>query len=351
MTQTNLKGRTAARYLKSLAVAGDVDGAVAYARGQRWLDVEAVVQSLKSAIGPMSTSTSPLPSPAAVDFAEYIRPLSIIGRLQGLRRVPSRTRLIAATAGSTAYWAGESQPRPISSLVFSGETLEPLSVIAIIVNTRELVLSSNPSAEGILRADLGKAGTAAMDSAFIDPGNGGENLVMPASVLSDETPRASTGSALANIDADLDATIQALSDAGSDLTSATWVMLPRTALFLSRMRGTGGNLAYPDMTVRGGSLLGLPALTSTAAPGFGSPSGGIIALIDASEILLVDDDNSEFAITTKGDLRMVDESASPAETSVVSMFQTESIAIKAVRYVNWKKLRNGMAQYISGVNF
>lgn len=346
------KGFTAARTVKALAVAqGTILEAVAYAEGQgQWPDRREVVESLKTAVGPMTTSTSPLPSPAAVDFAEYVRPLSIPGRL-GLRRVPTRTRLIAATAGSTAYWAGEGQPRPISKQTFSGETLDTMNIISINVQTVELARSSNPASENILRNDLARACSSALDSAFIDPANGGQHLVKPASVLYGVTARESTGAALANIDADLDATIQSVSDAGSNLVNATWVMLPRTALFLSRLRGTGGNLAYPGMSVKGGELLGLPCITSAACPGFGSPSAGIIALLDPSEILLADDNGGSFAVSQRTSLWMTDESSSPAETSQVSMFQTESIALKATRYVNWTKVRDGMAQYISGVGF
>jgi HK97 family phage major capsid protein len=93
--------------------------------------------------------------------------------------------------------------------------------------------------------------------------------------------------------------------------NAAWIMLPRTALFLSRMRGTGGNLAYPGMSVKGGELLGLPAITSTAVPGVGSPSAGVIALVDPSEILVADDSGGSFEVSTQASLAMTDESASP----------------------------------------
>jgi hypothetical protein len=41
----------------------------------------------------------------------------------------------------------------------------------------------------------------------------------------------------------------------------------------------------------------------------------------------------------------------PVPTSLVSMFQTNSVAIRAERYINWMKRRAAAAQYINGVKY
>ena len=44
----------------------------------------------------LGTSAMTLPTPAGADFANFLRPLTVLGKLVGLRKVPSRTRSIAA---------------------------------------------------------------------------------------------------------------------------------------------------------------------------------------------------------------------------------------------------------------
>ena len=86
---------------------------------------------------------------------------------------------------------------------------------------------------------------------------------MPASVTYGAPSFVSSGASVTNIDEDLAALIQPLVDAGSDLTFAAWVMLPRTAIYLSRLRGTAdGALSFPFINAKGGVLAGLPVVTS-----------------------------------------------------------------------------------------
>jgi HK97 family phage major capsid protein len=344
------RGQTFVRTIKSLGVArGDPAGAMAYAQGQNWANERDVVASIKATVTPLGTDNYPLPTPAASDFAEFIRPLTIIGKLTGLRGVPARVRVIAATSGSTAYWSGERNPRPISRMTFAGDTLEPLSVIAMLVTTTELLRSSSPSAESILSRDLAFAAVQAMDQAFIDPANAGSAGVKPASITNGATTIHSSGNSLANIDSDLALLIEALADAGSDLTWATFILRPRTALYLSLLRGTGGALAHPGMSVKGGTLAGLPAIVSAASPSdVGSPQeGGEITLLDPSQIIVVDDGGSALEISRQTALAMSDSPTSP--TTLVSMWQSEAAALKITRWANWQRCRAGMAQVLDQV--
>lgn len=349
------KGLTSVRFIKSLAIAkGDVAGALAYAQSQNWSNTSQVVESLKTAISAEGTSDYSLATPASFDFAEFIRPLTILGKLTGLRKVPARTRLISATAGSSASWSGERAPRPISRMTFEGSTLEQLSVISMLVTTRELLRSSSPSAEALLSRDLAAAAVASMDEAFIDDANAGSAGVKPASISYGTAPIHSTGSSLAQIDADLGLMIQALSDAGSDLTFATWVLRPRTALYLARLRGTGGALAHPGMTAKGGVLLGLPAITSASVPldDVGSPVSGFsqITLLDPSQILVSDDGGGLIEISEQSTIEMTD-SPNGGTTSLVSMWQSDSACLRIHRYANWKRCRDGMARVLDQVSY
>lgn len=355
MNLDSQRGRVAARFVKALgACHGKAELVPSFVAGQRWLEERAILETVeRAAVGGIGTGTMAVPTPAAFDFAEFVRPMTILGKLQGLRRVPSRVRSISATAGSGASWVGEGQPVPISRVTLAGETLEPLKVTAAIVATAELLRSGSPNAESILSRDLAAATVYAMDRAFIDPDNAGTADVEPAAVTNGVTPIASTGATLAAIDADLEDLIMALSDAGSTLEFAAFVMRPRTAVYLSKLRGTGGALAFPGMTARGGTLMGLPAITSTGVPvEVGSPGDGdaSITLLDASQILVADEGGGDFEVTTEATLEMLDnptnDASTPTATTQVSMFQTSSAAIKATRFANWRRCRDGMAQVL-----
>ena len=191
-------GLTAIHTVRALAIArGSINGAIAFAQGQGWRDADAVVQSIKAAVHATGTDDFAT-SPAAVDLAEFVRPLSLLGKLPLLRMVPPRVRTIFGTAGVQAYWTGERGWRPASRMSFSaGDTLNPLSVTALLVITEELARSVD--GEGVMSRDLGAAVGAAIDAAFIDPTNSGISGEKPASVTSGVTALHSTGSTVAAV--------------------------------------------------------------------------------------------------------------------------------------------------------
>ena len=91
----------------------------------------------------------------AADFVEYLRPMTIIGQfgtngVPALRRVPFRTILASQTAGTTGYWVGEGQPKPVSKPTFGSTYLLPYKVAAISVATMELFEELEPERRGDL---------------------------------------------------------------------------------------------------------------------------------------------------------------------------------------------------------
>lgn len=352
------RGMLATRYLKSLAVAKGMPGtAAAFAAAQgRWHNRDEVIAALKAGVGALDRGDADamLAAPG-VDFSDFIGPLTIMGRLQGLRRVPARVRVISQDAGFAGYWVGEGGPLPLSAGTLNGEVMDFLKVGAIAVVTAELLASSDPSAEAALSRELARAAVARMDVSFIDPSNGGVVDVSPASVTNAATPIPSSGSTLAAIDTDLDTAINALDTAGSDLAFAHWVMRPKTALYLSRLRGTGGNLAHPNITVKGGTLFGLPVIVSAHVANIGSPPESYIALVDASQITVADENMAELSLAKGAAIEMRDDptnsSTTPTATNLVSLFQVESAALKMIRRVNWRLNRSGMTQLIREVDY
>ena len=79
--------------------------------------------------------------------------MTIIGQfgtngVPALRRVPFRTILASQTAGTTGYWVGEGQPKPVSKPTFGSTYLLPYKVAAISVATMELLEGLEPERRG-----------------------------------------------------------------------------------------------------------------------------------------------------------------------------------------------------------
>ena len=145
--------------------------------------------------------------------------------------------------------------------------------------------------------------------------------------------------------------------ANLDPSTGIFVMSPTTALKLSLMLTANGVPQYPNININGGTFLGLPVVVSNAAKIAGSPQfGEMIVLLLQEEILLADDDQVTIEISKEAALELLDNptntgAGGTTATSMVSMFQTHSAAIKAVRYINWAKRRTQAAAFIEAANY
>ena len=342
-------GTTFARFIKAMAVArGDPMAAEAFATARRWPNIAAVC---KAAVAPVDQAGLDYGFlPVTTDFAEYLRPLTLVGRLQGMRRAPFRTRVISATAGGSAAWVDENEAAPASRLSFDDDlTLLPSKVTSITVLTAELMAQSEAGSDVLIARDSTAALVLAMDQAFADPALGATSA-RPASISFGAASFESSGATLAAIDADLQLLIAALTNADMALTTAAWLMAPGTAATLAGLRGSGGAPAYPLMTAKGGLLFGLPVLTSTAVAASGSPGERFIVLVEASEILLADEGQGAVEIATHASIQMNDAPSSSA-TTLTSLWQNGLIGVRASRWVSWHRRRAGAVAVLRSVNY
>ena len=328
---------------------GNPAGSRAYAESQHWADTPAVALVLRAAVDPMNSVSGSALLEVAQEFSAYVRPATLLGRMEGFRKVPLRTRLIAGTGGTTAYWVGEGLPKPISAAEFATLTLARLKVVGVVVATQELLRASSPESDNVLQDDLRAAVAQAADVAFMDPANAGIAGVTPASITYGVTPIASTGSTVEKIDADLQAMVKRLTDAGSSLANAVWVMKPKTATGLSTKRVTGGAQAYPGVTAKGGELLGLPVFTT---PHLTESSGEtFIALVDVSQIAVGDEGDAKVEVSTQGSVQLSDSPETGASAVPISLWQRNCVAVRTERFLNWKLMRSGFVAVLSEVDY
>lgn len=277
-------------------------------------------------------------TPEAAEFLNAVREKSVLGGLVGTRPMAFNKRMLARTNGATGFWVGEAAPAPLLKPVLAGSTLEPRKVVALIACTAEALRAESPAVEAGLQTDLETGCVGALDTALLDSSNAGSDA-MPAAI----THGAPTVDATGDAAADLKALVSAFA---GDMSSAYLATDPDTATGLAMVRGANGSFLFPDAGPRGGSILGIPLLVSHHS--LRDSSGGQIALIDASGIAVALE-GIELSQSEQTSLAMSDSPSSPA--TMVSMFQTNTVALKAVMRANWENQRTGGVAVLTGVNY
>ena len=223
--------------------------------------------------------------------------------------------LVATATGSTAYWTGQGKAVKVSPLAFSRATMARLKIGALVVLTNTLLSDSKPESEQLVKRDLVAAVATLSDVTLLDPTNAGISGSTPAAITHGATTITGTG----DVAEDLAAAVDAFA---GNFATAAWVMAPRAGgadCFASGGRGIGA-----DLGMRGGTLLGLPAIVSGSSP-FDS-SGGQIALVDAANIVVCDE-GAEITISKVAMVEMDDNptgdtiTPTAASAHMVSLFR------------------------------
>lgn len=311
---------------------GDSEHSKAIANG-RWGDEAIRIKASVSALTTGDIGTVP-----AREFLALVSAGSITGKLSGMREVDFGVRTINMTSGAAAYWTAQNNPKPLSKPALQGSVLYSSKVIALIAVTDESIRIASEATEQLLQNDLTRAVSEVLDWAFIDPGNGGIPNAMPAAITSGVTPIAATS----NPADDITALIESFT---GDLASAHFVTDPATAVRLALSRDGAGSFQFQDVTARGGSLVGIPLITSRSSPT--DSNGGNLALVDASGIAFAMD-GVRFEKSNAATLMMSDSPSSPAE--MVSLFQTNTTAFLAEIFCNWS-IRAGAVQVLTGAHW
>jgi hypothetical protein len=292
------------------------------------------------------------------DFVEFLRPMTILGRfgangVPALRRVPFRVALIGQTSGGAGYWVGEGKAKPLTKFDFERKTLDPLKVANIAVVTEETLRDSSPSAEMILRDQLAAALRERLDTDFIDPDKAASSGLSPASILNAPTGIASIGSDADAVRCDVKAVFEEFIAANNTPTSGVWIMPSTIALALSLMQNALGQPEFPGIGMMGGTFYGLPVIVSEYVPT--DSEGAVVALVNASDIYLADDGGISVDMSREASLQMDDsptnDSDTPTATSLVSLWQTNSVGFRAERTINWMARRTSAAAYLTGVTW
>lgn len=272
------------------------------------------------------------------EFIELLRPKTLLGRIDGFRRVPFNVKIPTQTGASTVAWVGEGQNKPATNPQFGTTTLGKHKVAGIVVMTDELIADSSPSAPLLVRDDLLLSMAQHADTAFIDPAKAAVDGVSPASITNGLVANDAfdaSGTTAANYEADLLKAIKRFISASITLEGAYWLMSETKAIELALLRDALGGSYFKGMDM--GSevkfLLNVRAETSESV-------GSQIVLMKPSEILLADEGGVDIAMSSEATIQIGVDTSEPPKPIMVNLFQQNMTAIRAEQFKTWKKARN-----------
>lgn len=314
---------------KAIASKSTYHDAVAYLDANRL--PAAVERIAKAAIGAGSTTSSTL-GPGLVNVGDWsisMRTASAyyaIYSANDFTHIPMMQRAGMVTSAPTGATVSEGAAIPVSKIIIGNVVLTPTKAAALMVLTSELLLATDPGGQAMFSRQLSAVLGASVDSAF---GN----------ILSSGlTPIVSSG---ANKD------VRALLTAVNTLGIAKPYFIGSTEI-----GKLGASLAtyfpaFERVTAVGGTLAGVPLLISSGL------AAGTLFLVDGSGIA-ADAAPPEITVTTEGDVQMDSappmSSATPTAASVVSMYATNSVAVKAVGIFGAAKLRSDACAVCTGIS-
>lgn len=293
----------------------------------------------------------------AGDFIEYLRARTLIGQAN-FRRVPFNVRIAGQTTGGSANWVGQGKSKPVTKFDFNAVTVPFTKVAAISVLTQELIRFSDPSAEALVRDSLADTVIERIDQDLFDPDKAAVANVSPAGLLNGVAPIAvgpidysdpnSVRCALAALWAPWDASFMG--------TRPAYYTTPAVARMLAFAVDALGNRTFPDMSPTGGTILGTPVRVSQYLANNGGSGGAPFILVDESEIFLADDGNVTLDASEQATIEMSDTPVGSSSATVtsngspfVSMWQTNSVALRAERFIWWGPRRSGAINWIDGM--
>lgn len=294
-----------------------------------------VARIVKAAVGGMSTSDSEVMLDRAVivgAFIALLRNSSAFYRAldAGMVRVPFKSQVSSVTAGATAWVSAEGAAIPIARASLAGVYLDPVRAAGIIVLTEQLLRGTK--SEAFLSRELRRAISAEVDRAFF------------AMVIDGDTPI--IASAGADVDAmifDLRRLIEAIVPTSESFPIIA--MHPKLVRAAATAQALAGGDLFPDLTITGGSIWGVPVM-GTDALGEGEAVAMDAAMI-AGEAGDIDID-----VSTEATLQMFDNptgnSVTPTATALISLFQTNSVAIRATADFGAERLADNAVAKLEG---
>lgn len=220
----------------------------------------------------------------------------VIPMPRGTMRMGKQTSGVTGTYGAEGAKAGTQKPGTGNIVA----TFKKLTVLVPVSN--DWLRYASPATDGLVQNDIVLGLARTEDLAFLrgdgtaDWPKGLRNIVLPSGLVP------SSGTTLAQIDADLTAAILALEAANVPMLKPCWFFHPRTKQALLTLKNSNGFYVYRDEMVNNGTLRGYPFKTTTQIPanlGAGADESEVY-LCDVSQALIFDALALALAMSTEG---------------------------------------------------
>ena len=103
------------------------------------------------------------------------------------------------------------------------------------------------------------------------------------------------------------------------------------------------------MGATGGTVYGMPVIVSDYVP------AALVVLVNATDVFLADDGDVSVDTSMEASLEMSDapahDSSTPTGASLVSLWQTNSVGVKAERVINWMRGRTQSVAYLTSADW
>lgn len=291
--------------------------------GQRSSHLERLT---KGAVGALATSDQGFDvlQPLRTAWADLVRRQTLIGRMGGaVRNVPAAVSVTVVDSGTSATFIAEGGPIPVQKPTLTDASQVPGKIALIVPYTQELHRRSSELGAVLVERDGSRALSLGEDGALTD-GAAAVAGGRPASILNGLTPLVGTGGD--DVEADVLALLAAVRSGNA--VAPYFLTSPAGAIVLMGLRHSDGGRIFPDVTIAGGSLYGAPLLVSAGAP------ATTLALVDA-DALLVTDGGVDIQVSRASAFQF-DSAPSAGAQANVSLFQTNSFAVRFERWIAWR---------------
>jgi hypothetical protein len=278
---------------------------------------------------------------ASAAYAETMRSDSAAVRLvlDGIvRRGEFNQRYLLTTSAPSASAGIEGHARAVSRLVLDGQSLTPQSSVSMIAVTAEMLRQIGNATESLFNKAMKSLLAEQLDRDFFATlvGTDTDAPIVP-----------SSGPSASNALADLRSALLQVNSVGTP--QLAWVLGVDAAKMAASLGDSTGSPAFTDMSATGGTLLNTPALVSSGV------ETDAIYLISGGCILanlgLIETLEGRSATIEMSDTPAHNSSTPTGSSSLVSMYQTNTVAIRGTIEYGVLAFKPGAVAKIENVNW
>jgi len=317
------KGLELASVVRAFAAAGGkweaVPGIIAdgYKNPSLGKQVEKTLSGLTSAAGgylvaeKWSAELIPLLRAAAVCLRAGARQYPMDNAIE---HIPS------LASGSTAYWMGDTDAITSSQPAFGQKNMSEKYLAALVPISNNLIRSSSPAADVIVRDEIVQTMALALDNAILQ-GSGSSNQPRG---IKNSSPTAYTVSSRIRPDDPVGFLEKLYSENVSNMVSPGWVFNSRIWRDLMNLRDNNGRPLFAE-EMRGGNLMGVPFhISNQIANNADAHESTDVYLGDFNEVLVGE------RMGASMQLAISDSASFSAGGSMVSAFQNNITLVRAM---------------------